>query len=244
MKSLRNVLLILLAPLVMLGCATTGGNSTVCTIVGGVTGGAIGATAEKAIWSVPGAIAGAVLGYALCQEGDADGDGVPDSKDLCKKTPPNTKVNKDGCSDFDKDGVFNNKDQCPNTPPGIKVDKKGCAICGQIIANLPGDVSFGSDKCNLNEDAKGSLGIVIKALKGTNTQVDIEGHTDSTGSDKHNLALSQCRANSVKDYLVSSGIGGSNITTIGKGETFPKASNETEAGRAENRRAKIIVTCK
>nr|VFK05866.1 MAG: OmpA-OmpF porin, OOP family [Candidatus Kentron sp. LPFa] len=243
MKSLRNVLLILLAPLVVSGCATTAGKSTTCSIIGGATGGVIGATAEKAIWSIPGAIAGAALGYVLCQEGDADGDGVLDSKDLCKKTPPNTKVNKDGCSDFDKDGVFNNKDQCPNTLPGTKVDKKGCVLCGEIIAKLPGDVSFGSDKCDLNDEAKGSLGGVIKALKGTNTQIHIEGHTDSTGSDKYNLKLSQCRADSVKDYLASSGIG-NKITAEGKGEASPKASNKTKAGRAENRRAEIIVTCK
>jgi len=242
MKGFRNIFLAILVPLVVSGCATTNGKANICKVVGGVAGGALGAAVQSTVMVVPGIAAGAIFGHVLCMEGDADGDGVSDSRDLCPNTPKNAVVNKDGCPDSDKDGVFDNGDQCPNTPLGVKVDDKGCAInvCGETLANLQSDVYFGFGKCSI--DAETALDDVVKKLKDTNIKVHIEGHTDSIGSDKSNLALSQCRADAVKGYLVSHGVGG-DITTEGKGETSPIASNETEAGRAENRRVKITVAC-
>ena len=69
----------------------------------------------------------------------------------------------------------------------------------------------------------------------------VEGNTDSVGSDAYNQKLSERRADAVKDVLVKSDIDGSRITTVGYGESRPVASNDTEEGRAKNRRVSIVV---
>ena len=68
----------------------------------------------------------------------------------------------------------------------------------------------------------------------------IEGHTDNTGSDAHNQALSEKRAISVKAYLVNAGVNASRLTTQGFGSSRPVASNDTELGRSQNRRVEIV----
>ena len=73
------------------------------------------------------------------------------------------------------------------------------------------------------------------------TEVLIVGHTDNVGSDAYNMGLSQRRADSAKSYLVSMGIPADRIRTSGRGETEPVASNETEAGRQQNRRVEIAI---
>nr|VFK25309.1 MAG: OmpA-OmpF porin, OOP family [Candidatus Kentron sp. MB]VFK33468.1 MAG: OmpA-OmpF porin, OOP family [Candidatus Kentron sp. MB]VFK76227.1 MAG: OmpA-OmpF porin, OOP family [Candidatus Kentron sp. MB] len=244
MRNLRNILLVLLVSLTVSGCATIG-KINKCTIIGGIAGGAGGAIlAEKAILGVPAAIGGAVLGHLLCREGegDADGDKILDSKDKCPDTPPRTLVDQDGCGDFDKDGISNYGDQCPNTLPGIKVDNTGCAICGEKLANLQSDVYFATAKCDV-AGFESTLETVANALKNTNTKIHIQGHTDSVGQDEYNIMLSQCRADTVKDFLMTRGIDGGNMTSEGRGEGFPIASNETKDGRARNRRVEISVTC-
>ena len=83
---------------------------------------------------------------------------------------------------------------------------------------------------------------VVKVMKDNPTlRVKVEGHTDSIGSDAYNQRLSEKRAQAVKDYLVREGIDPSRISTVGYGESKPVASNETESGRAQNRRAEIIA---
>nr|VFJ48863.1 MAG: OmpA-OmpF porin, OOP family [Candidatus Kentron sp. FW] len=249
MKSLRNILLVFLVPLVISGCATMKGKIGSCEIIGGVAGGTTGAiVAEKAIWGIPAIAVGAVLGHMVCPDGDgdADGDKVSDSQDACPNTPAGVVVYDDnGCPmDSDKDGVPNYLDKCLETLPGIKVNNEGCVACGETLANLQNKVYFNFAECNLKSNAKQAMESVVKALKDTNTQILIEGHTDNIGSYESNRVLSECRANAVKDYLISRGIVGSNITTEGKGQNFPIASNETERGRAKNRRVKIVSICK
>jgi OOP family OmpA-OmpF porin len=75
----------------------------------------------------------------------------------------------------------------------------------------------------------------------TELKIRIEGYTDSIGSEAYNLSLSEKRANSVKGYLVAEGIAADRILTIGFGEQYPVTSNETEEGRAKNRRAEIKI---
>lgn len=100
---------------------------------------------------------------------------------------------------------------------------------------------FAFDKSNLTVWAKDTLQQAVATLKShPDAEVEIQGHTDSVGSDKYNLALSERRANSVKAYLVSQGIAESRITTKGFGESQPIADNGTAKGRAENRRVVII----
>ena len=80
----------------------------------------------------------------------------------------------------------------------------------------------------------------VNASRG-NEMLEIIGHTDSTGPEAYNQGLSERRAKSVQDYLVSKGIRASRLTAKGYGESMPVASNDTEAGRAENRRVELIV---
>lgn len=105
-----------------------------------------------------------------------------------------------------------------------------------------GDVLFEVDKANLKPGATRSLGQLAQALKDDpDARVQIEGHTDSTGSRGHNMELSRNRAESVQSYLVTHGIDASRISTRGLGPDYPVASNQTAAGRQQNRRVEVII---
>jgi len=106
-----------------------------------------------------------------------------------------------------------------------------------------GDVLFETARSELKESAI----INLSKLSAFLTQypertVTIEGHTDSVGSDDYNLGLSQRRANSVQQFLVSQGIAANRLTAIGKGENFPVASNDSSSGRQMNRRVEVIIS--
>ncbi len=141
--------------------------------------------------------------------------------------------------DLDGDGVLNEKDKCPNTRPGAVVDLDGCEV--EAVISLEG-VHFDFDKATLRPDA---IVILDKAVGLLKTQervvVEVAGHTDSVGSEEYNVGLSDRRANSVKDYLISQGITATRLTARGYGEAQPVASNDTDAGRAQNRRVELIV---
>lgn len=101
--------------------------------------------------------------------------------------------------------------------------------------------SFEFDKSSLTAGAKDTLQVAVTTLKNfPDAKIEIQGHTDWIGSDAYNQALSERRASSVRNYLVSQGIAAGRITTIGYGETQPVATNETYTGRALNRRVVII----
>jgi outer membrane protein OmpA-like peptidoglycan-associated protein len=105
-----------------------------------------------------------------------------------------------------------------------------------------GDVLFATGKATLSGDANRSVAKLADFLKrypGRN--VLIEGHTDSVGSDEFNLALSQQRADSVKEKLVADAVDAARITTVGYGKKYPMASNDTAAGKQLNRRVEVIV---
>ena len=105
-----------------------------------------------------------------------------------------------------------------------------------------GDVLFATGKADLSANANRSVATLAEFLmKNPNRNVLIEGHTDSVGKDDYNLALSRKRADSVKDKLVEDGIEAGRITAIGYGKTFPVASNDTKAGKAQNRRVDVVI---
>jgi outer membrane protein OmpA-like peptidoglycan-associated protein len=105
-----------------------------------------------------------------------------------------------------------------------------------------GDVLFATGKANLSPDANKSVAKLAEFLKKYQKRdVLIEGHTDSVGKDDYNLTLSRNRADSVKDKLVGGGIEAGRITTVGYGKKFPVASNDTMAGKAQNRRVEVII---
>lgn len=110
-----------------------------------------------------------------------------------------------------------------------------------VVVTL-GDVLFESGKTELASEAISSIEEVVDLLQ---TEPDklirIEGHTDSTGSTETNLRLSQQRADAVLTALVSLGVDADRITSVGMGEDFPIASNDTEEGRSRNRRVDVIL---
>jgi outer membrane protein OmpA-like peptidoglycan-associated protein len=105
-----------------------------------------------------------------------------------------------------------------------------------------GDVLFEVDQAALKPGAARNLQPLVDALRThPDTTLQIEGHTDSTGSAEYNIGLSQRRAEAVKTYLVSQGIEGSRLATRGLGKDYPVASNESAAGRQQNRRVEIVI---
>ena len=165
---------------------------------------------------------------------DSDGDGVPDYLDKCPKTPEGVKVDATGCPlDSDGDGVPDYLDECPDTPKGATVDERGCWAFG-------GRVFFDTNKSEIKTDAIPLLAEAINIMKeNPEMRVEIQGHTDSTGPDAYNQGLSERRANSIKEYLVSKGIDSGQLEVRGYGESDPIASNETLEGRQKNRRVRF-----
>ena len=109
-----------------------------------------------------------------------------------------------------------------------------------LLLRMPSGITFATDSANIQPQFRATLDQVAEVLaQYEQTYVDVYGHTDSTGSDAYNQSLSERRAASVADYLTSHGVNSARIATRGFGETQPVASNDTEAGRAENRRVEI-----
>ena len=112
----------------------------------------------------------------------------------------------------------------------------------ELILNMPSGITFGYDSATVQPQFRPTLDQVADVLSQyEQTYVDVYGHTDSTGSDAYNQTLSERRARSVADYLTSNGVNSARIATRGFGETQPIASNDTEEGRAENRRVEIKI---
>ncbi|MDC8804749.1 OmpA family protein [Halomonas pacifica] len=110
---------------------------------------------------------------------------------------------------------------------------------------LSSEVNFAFDSAELMPAAHATLNDVARRLieneRSQDVRVHIGGHTDSVGSDQYNLGLSQRRANSVRDYLIARGVESDRLVARGFGEARPVASNETDAGRAQNRRVELNV---
>lgn len=183
---------------------------------------------------------------------DSDGDGVPDEVDRCPDTPKGVKVDASGCPlDSDGDGVPDSIDQCPGTAPGVAVDARGCPttfgsgrfkISGSGAVLRFEDVHFSFDHDDLSDYAKAMLDDAAQVInevarKYPALKVDIAGHTDSIGSEGYNQALSERRAAKVKQYLIRRGVEEGRVNLYSYGESKPEASNDTEEGRAQNRRA-------
>jgi outer membrane protein OmpA-like peptidoglycan-associated protein len=104
------------------------------------------------------------------------------------------------------------------------------------------DVLFEFDKANLKAGSARNLTSITEFLReNPQRQITVEGYTDNVGSDAYNLELSQRRAEAVRDFFVQNGISADRINARGLGEEYPVASNETQAGRQENRRVQIII---
>jgi outer membrane protein OmpA-like peptidoglycan-associated protein len=111
-----------------------------------------------------------------------------------------------------------------------------------LIVTLSSGVFFDTGKSALKKGAQATLKRIADQLKGdSGVKVTVEGHTDNTGSAEKNQALSEKRAEAVRDYLVSAGVPAERVTAVGKGETQPIATNKTAAGRQQNRRVELVI---
>jgi OOP family OmpA-OmpF porin len=162
---------------------------------------------------------------------------LPASPEASQETAPACADGAATCApDADGDGVPDTLDQCPYTQPGLKVDAMGCAVG----ATAPQPVYFTGHSDQLDDAAKAVLDeLTLTLVLQPQLGLEIVGHTDGQGSQAANLALSQRRAQVVRDYLVGKGVAAERITTSGLGPFAPAASNATEAGRIKNRRVEF-----
>lgn len=199
---------------------------------------------------------------------DQDGDGVVDSEDWCANSAAGARVEPDGCArgevevvcdrglpepkprvvptaanaarDADGDGVEDGDDRCPGTPKGAEVDDNGCVRIEKVVLR---GVNFATGSATLLPAAHDTLRTVAAAMKANeDLEIEIGGHTDSVGDEGRNQRLSERRAESVKAFLVEEGIDADRLGTRGYGESQPADTNDTAAGRANNRRVGFRVT--
>lgn len=136
--------------------------------------------------------------------------------------------------DADSDGVDDDKDQCPGTPFGASVDYRGC----WVVHNINFDVA----KWDIKPQYYNQLNEIAGVMNANpDLYITIEGHTDSDGSDDSNMTLSQRRAQSVMNYLISADVDGARLKSVGKGESQPVADNSTSNGKAMNRRIEFVI---
>ncbi|TDE53410.1 OmpA family protein [Flavobacterium sp. GT3P67] len=171
---------------------------------------------------------------------DNDKDGVANDLDRCPDVAGPLSLK--GCPDSDGDGVADMDDRCPTVKGTI--ENKGCPEITkqdiQRITYLGSKIFFENNSEKLKVASLVQLDeLVILINKYDASNLVIEGHADSNGSDAFNLELSQKRTESVKKYLMEKGISGSRLTAIGYGESKPIANNKTALGRAKNRRVEL-----
>ena len=148
--------------------------------------------------------------------------------------------------DSDGDGVADQFDKCPGTAAGSVVDGSGCVIVfpKDTVAATPAaaaysNIQFEFDSSVLRTSSYPVLDATSADLRSSGTAVEIDGFASSEGTAAHNLSLSKDRANSVKTYLVNSGVDAKKVKVKGYGETNPIADNSTEEGRVLNRRVQF-----
>ena len=173
---------------------------------------------------------------------DADGDGVTDADDKCPTTAG--PAANQGCPwpDTDGDGVLDKDDKCPSLKGTVA--NSGCPEVSEEVQKTLNayakTILFDTGKSSIKSQSEAVLGDIIKILKEyPNSKFTVEGHTDSVGSDALNQKLSDERASSVKNYLVTNGIEAARLSSMGYGESKPIDSNSTSKGRANNRRVEI-----
>ena len=113
---------------------------------------------------------------------------------------------------------------------------------GEIDVHLTSDILFDLDSAALRPESRSTLrDLASNFTRYPDELIDVEGHTDSSGTSEYNQSLSNRRATSVRDFLVANGVAGRAITAAGYGETRPKATNSTPEGRQLNRRVEIHI---
>ncbi len=180
-------------------------------------------------------------GYCVNADSIASSQGMADfvAKVFLKTAPPKPETVKEVIVeekvvilDSDGDGVPDNLDKCPGTPKGARVDKNGCWVLEHVL--------FDFDKYNIKPQFFNLLDEVASIFhQNPDLRVIVEGHTDNIGTAKYNMKLSIRRANAVRDYLVKKGVAKDKMKVEGFGFSRPVATNETDEGRALNRRVQF-----
>ena len=112
-----------------------------------------------------------------------------------------------------------------------------------IVVELSSQILFGFDQSDLSADAKSNLDQLVTVLNEyPDTNIELQGHTDSKGSESYNQNLSEKRASTVSGYLATKGINNTRLSIKGFGETLPKYDNNTDEGRAQNRRVEFLIS--
>ena len=186
--------------------------------------------------------------------GDRDRDGYADDLDRCPQDPEDRDgfQDEDGCPDpdNDNDGILDAADQCPNERElfnGVD-DTDGCPEDGRVsleggAIKITERIYFETGRATIQARSHSLLDEIAEVLKANPNvkRVRIEGHTDNVGNEMTNLRLSQARADSVRKYLVGAGIAAGRLESRGFGESYPLTSNDTQDGRAQNRRVEFII---
>jgi len=186
---------------------------------------------------------------------DTDGDGYKDDVDRCPMDAEDFDgfEDEDGCpdTDNDSDGVIDTKDKCPNEREIINgyQDEDGCPDESQRVVvteeaiEINESIYFDFGKSSIQERSFSLLDEIAAVIQAHSElkKIRVEGHTDNVGDDISNLKLSQARADSVKAALVQRGLDIARFDAVGFGEMRPIVSNDTEDGRAQNRRVEFII---
>ena len=170
---------------------------------------------------------------------DSDGDGVLDASDRCPNTPAGVAVDVNGCPlDTDGDGVYDYQDDCPDTLANLAVDERGCPIPLTETVSVELNIHFDFDSAVVKPAYENELKKLASFMASyPDTRVEIQGHTDSQGSESYNQRLSQKRADAVAKVLTERfSIASGRISPVGYGESRPVADNSSEQGREANRR--------
>jgi outer membrane protein OmpA-like peptidoglycan-associated protein len=126
-----------------------------------------------------------------------------------------------------------------NSVPGAKVYRVGEGI----IVEFNDKVLFAVNESNLNANAKNNLNQLVTVLnKYPDTNIEVQGHTDNTGTESYNMSLSKKRASTATNYLKERGISSKRTSIKGYGESAPNYTNDTEEGRSKNRRIEFLIT--
>ena len=188
---------------------------------------------------------------------DKDADGIPDAADACPdvKGVQSADPKLNGCPsdpDRDKDGIANEQDACPDNagPVSPKPEKNGCplVVLRAEKIDILEQVQFktgSSEILGASDELLTKVAAIFKQHAEI-TKVLVEGHTDNQGAAANNQKLSDARASSVRTWLTTHGVDGARLASKGFGQDKPIATNDTDEGRAKNRRVefKILETGK
>jgi len=213
---MRKMLIMGAVAVFAVGCTTnpyTGEQRASRTVTSGAGGAAAGAAAGAIIGAIAGnAGKGAAIGAA---SGAAIGVGI---------------------------GVYQDQQQAKlrqrlaNT--GVSVTREG----DNIYLNMPSDITFAVNQSDVTPGFYETLNSVALVLQEFDkTTISVYGHADSTGPEDYNMQLSQNRALSVSNYLAAQGVMSARLQAVGFGESRPVASNNTDVGRASNRRVEVVI---